>query len=358
MRILRILGIVLVAAVVAAAVSTLVVLNHRDAGPGTPGPVSPSGPDGGSLAAVQRAEPSVVRVERGPASAVQASPSAAAAASGGGVVPPTPSPGGTGVVIDGRGYILTAEAVVAGASTISAAIPGGRTVLATVVASDPQDALTLLKVDSAGLHPISTIAAPQLVNGSGVVVLAAPPYRQVAVGAVAGIHASVSIADPSDPSRRRPLNDLLALDVVPREGQLGAPVLDAAGRLAGVVVAGGTQAYAVDMTQAQPLVQQMIDLGHLTYPSLGFEYQQLSVTEAADRGVAGGVLVASVERAAREAGLVVGDLVLSADGTTLDPSHPLAHILRGAAVRQQVALAVSGPDGPRKITLAVRLVSP
>ncbi|HEV1998841.1 MAG TPA: trypsin-like peptidase domain-containing protein, partial [Candidatus Dormibacteraeota bacterium] len=150
MRILRILGIVLVAAVVAAAVSTLVVLNHKDAGPGTPGPLSSSGSDGGSLAAAKRAEPSLVRVERGPASVApvpatpSGSPSAAAAPSAGGGVSPVAKPGGTGVVIDERGYILTAEAVVAGASTISAAIPGGRKVPAAVVASDPLDALTLL----------------------------------------------------------------------------------------------------------------------------------------------------------------------------------------------------------------------
>ena len=350
MRILRILGVVLVAAVVAATVSTLVVLNHQSAGSGTVGPLSPSGSDGGSLVAVQRAEPSVVRIERGPSPLPSVSGAAAAS--------PGAASGGSGVVIDSRGYILTAEEVVAGASTISVAIPGGKTVPATVVGSDPQDALTLLKVDAAGLHAISTTSAPQLVDGSGVVVLAAPPYSQVAVGAVASVHASVSIADPSDPSRRRPLNDLFALDVAPRDGQLGAPVLDGSGRLAGMVVAGGTQAYAVDMTQAQPLVQQLVDSGRLSYPSLGFQYQQLAVSEAADHGVPGGVLVVSVEPGAATAGLAVGDVVVSANGTTLDPAHPLARILRGMAVRQGVELSVAGPAGQRSLTLNIQLVSP
>lgn len=337
MRVLRVLGVVLVAAVVAAAVGVLVVLNHQDAGPATPVPLGPSGSDSGSLAAVRRAQPSVVRVERG------ASPAAS---------------GGTGVVIDARGYILTAEAVVAGASTISAAIPGGRTVVATVVGSDPQDALTLLKVDSGGLHPIITTGAPPLVKGAAVVVLAAPPFSHVAVGSVAGIHASVSIADPSEPSHRRPLNDLIALDIGTREGQLGAPVLDGGGRLAGIVVAGGTQAYAVDMTNALPLVQQLVDSGHVSYPSLGFEYQQLSASEAADRGVPGGVLVVSVGQPATDAGLNTGDVVLSADGTTLDPAHSLSRILRGMSVRQEVALQVNGGAGQHRVTLNVQLLSP
>jgi serine protease Do len=263
------------------------------------------------------------------------------------------------VVIDARGYVLTAEAVVAGASTIGVAVPGGKTVAASVVGSDPQDALTLLKVDSPGLHPLSTSGASQLANGAGVVVLAAPPYSQVAIGAVASVHASVAIADPSNPLRRRPLNDLLALDVAPRDGQLGAPVLDGAGRFAGMVVAAGTQAFAVDMTQAQPLVQQLVDGGRVTYPTLGFEYQQLSVSEASDHGVAGGVLVSSVEQPTADAGLAVGDVVVSANGTTLDPAHPLARLLRGLSVRQAVQLLVSSRGGqPHQLTLFVQLVSP
>ena len=348
MRIPRILGVVLVAVMVAAAVGTLVVMNRQGSGAATPAPPKPSGSDSGSVAVVKRVQPSLVRVERG----VAPSPSSAAASGSG------EYPGGTGVVIDARGYILTAEAVVAGASTISAVIPGGTTLRATVVGSDPQDALTLLKVDSGGLRPISTTGTPELVNGSAVVVLGAPAYGEFIAGAVADVHASASITDPSDPSHRRPLNDLIALDVAQREGQLGALVLDGAGRLAGIVVAGDTQAYAVNMMMAQPLVQQLVDSGHVSYPSLGFEYRQLSLPEAAVRGVPGGVLVVSAGQAAKDAGLKAGDVVMSADGTTLDPAHALSRILRGMAVRQGVALLVSDGAGQRHLVLNVQLLSP
>jgi S1-C subfamily serine protease len=345
-RLLRVLGVVLLAAVVAAVVSTLVVVNRRVDQVGR-GQLASNGQGGGSVGAVQRAEPSVVRVERGAAGRAPAGSST-----------PGEVQGGSGVVIDARGYVLTAEALVAGADALAVAVPGGRTVPARVVGSDAQDALTLLRIEPAGLHAIGLGGATVLDTGSGVVVLAAPPYLQAAVGAVASAHASTLIDDPSNPGRRRPLNDLLALDVSPREGQLGAPVLDAAGRLAGLVVAAGDRVYAVDMTQAQVQVQQLIDSGKSSYASLGFQYQQLSASEAADRDVPGGVRVVSVDARAQAQGLNVDDIVISANGTSLDPGHPLSRLLRGLPVKQSVAL-VARPmaGGSRKaLSLEVQLV--
>ncbi|MDQ6747141.1 MAG: PDZ domain-containing protein, partial [Candidatus Dormibacteraeota bacterium] len=172
-------------------------------------------------------------------------------------------------------------------------------------------------------------------------------------------HASVAIPDPSDPTRGRSLNDLLALDVAARDGQLGAPLLDASGRLAGLVVATGSQLYAMDMSQSQPEVQQLVDSGHVSYPTLGFDYRQLSVTEAADRDVQGGVLVVGVApgSAAAQAGLAAGEVVVSANGTTLTPARPLRRLLRGLAVRQGVALVVKTATGKKNLSLDVQLVS-
>ncbi|MEA2682761.1 MAG: serine protease Do [Chloroflexota bacterium] len=361
MRIARILGIVLVAAVVAAAVSTVVVLNRRSPDQVGRGPLVQGGAGDSALAAVQKAEPSVVRIDRS-APGATLSPGLTPSP-GAGTASPSPAAavtGGTGVVVDARGYILTAEALVAGAQALSVAVPGGRTVPARVVGSDPVFALTLLKVDANNLHALSSSGTSALGDGAGIVVLAAPPYAQVAVGAVASAHASAAIADPSNPEQRRVLNDILGLDVASRDGQLGAPLLDASGRLAGLVVATGPQLYAIDMSQAQADVQQLVDAGHVSYPTLGFEYQQLSVSEAADHDVPGGVLVIGVGNAtaAAQAGLGLGDVVISAAGTTLDPTHPLQRLLRGMAVRQQVPLVVKTGSARRNISLDVQLVSP
>jgi putative serine protease PepD len=220
--------------------------------------------------------------------------------------------------------------------------------------------LALLKVEAGNLKPLQVFAGNPLETGSGVAVMAAPPGFQLAVGAVATAHTTTMVSEPAQPGRQVVLNDVAALEVASRDGQLGAPVLDGAGRLIALVVSAGSQTYAVDMADAQQSVQQLIDTGHVSSPSLGFEYRQLTASEASGRGVTAGVEVLAVTSggAAAQAGVAVGDIVLSANATTLDPAHPLIRILRGLAVRQSVALLVKTATTTRPVSVPLALVSP
>lgn len=350
MPILRLVGLLGLAVVVAAGVSYAVTaLLRRDTTPTVSrGPIAQPGQPDGPQTAAQRATDSVVRILTGPASSPSAGPSPAAAA------------GGTGTVVDARGFVLTAETLVAGAASISVVLPSGRTVPALVAGTDPEEGLALLKVEAGGLHALQFTGGSAMETGSGVAVMAAPPGFQMAVGAVAAAHNSINVADPATPGRGRVLNDAVALDVTIRDGQLGAPILDGAGRLIGVVVTSSPQLFGVDMIDAQPSVQQLIDSGHVSFPSLGFEYRQLTAAEAAARGVATGVQVVAViaGSSAAEAGIAVDDVVVSANATNLDPTHPLIRILRGLSVRQTVALSVKTAGGTRAVSVPLALVSP
>jgi len=340
--------VVVVAAGVSYAVTTLL---RRDTTPTVSrGPIAQPGQADGPQTAAQRAADSVVRILTGAVSSPTAGPSPS----------PVSSAGGTGTVVDARGFVLTAETLVAGAASITVVLPSGRTVPALVAGTDAEEGLALLKVEAGSLHALQFTGGAAMETGSGVAVMAAPPGFQMSVGAVAAAHNSINIADPSTPGQGRVLNDAVALDVSVRDGQLGAPILDGAGRLIGVVVASAPQVFGVDMTDAQPSVQQLIDSGHVSFPSLGFEYRQLTAAEAAARGVPAGVEVLTVaaSSSAAGAGIAVGDLVLSANGTQLDPSHPLIRILRGLSVRQAVALSVKTAGGTRAVSVPLALVSP
>ncbi|MEA2646877.1 MAG: serine protease Do [Chloroflexota bacterium] len=350
MRALRVAGPVLVAAVVAAVVSALVVYNRGliTGDPVSRGPLPQVGQQEGAQAAAQRAAASVVRIETGPASS------------------PVPGPvgkvgaGGSGVIIDSRGYVLTAQAAVAGASRVTVAVPGQKTLDARVVGSDPLTGVTLLKIDGS-FKAVTLGGAGPLDTGNGIVVMAAPPAIQLAVGAVALAHGTVSIDDAAAPGNHRTLNDVVALDVAARDGQLGAPLLDGAGRVVGVVIATGATTWAADATNAQPDVSQLIDTGRVSYPWLDFEYRQLSVSEAADRELPGGVVVLRVvpASAADQAGLRAGDVVVSVGGQVLDITHPLDRLVRGLAVRQSVTAVARPAQGgaDRNLNLVVDLVS-
>src|SRR5258708_484559 len=221
----RLGGLVAVVAVVAAGVSYGVATwLRRDTTPTvTRGPIAQPGQPDGPQTAAQRAADSVVRVVTGPIASPGAGPTPAVA-------------GGTGAVVDSRGFVLTAETLVAGAASISVVLPTGRTVPALVAGTDVEEGLALLKIEAGSVHALQVGGGASMDTGSGVAVMAAPPGFQMSVGAVAGAHNSIAIADPATPGHSRVLNDVVALDVTVRESQLGAPILDGAGRLIGVVV--------------------------------------------------------------------------------------------------------------------------
>ncbi|MHB8510263.1 MAG: S1C family serine protease [Candidatus Dormibacteria bacterium] len=344
---LLLLGMIVV---IAAAGGTTMYLARRPAAQGGVARAQVQGTTGAETAvtAASSAAPSVVRVETGAA-------------------PPdgSPGPGGTGVVIDPRGYVLTAEAVVAGASTLAVAVPGGRTLAVTVVGSDPTLGLTLLKVENGALRAVAIASANPLRAGAGVVLLGASPAPEVAVATVSSTNVSVAVADAAHPGQQRLLNGMLGLDLSPRDGEAGAPLVDGQGRLIGVVVAveangGQPVAWAVDMADAASSIQQLIQAGHVTDQTLGFDYRQLTPTLAADAGVPGGVVVTQVSpgSAAEQAGLLVGEVVVSAASTVLDEGHPLRRLVRDLPLHQSVALRVRSGEAERTVTVSVIQVEP
>ena len=118
---------------------------------------------------------------------------------------------------------------------------------------------------------------------------------------------------------------------------------------------------AADTADAQPSISQLEDSGRVSFPSLNFDFQQLSPTDAALKGVSAGVLVLAVTPGSPEdrAGLVPGDVVTAVAGQALDPGHPLQRLLRGLAVHQTVTVAVHPVTGSdRNISMAVELASP
>ena len=346
---LRLAGWVALAAVVAGVTSTLLYLRLRPATIEGRGPQPSGAVVSGNVAAAQKALASVVRISTGPAP----SPSAGQ--------PVDIGPGGSGVVVDDRGFILTAEQVIAGAQEISVAAPGGKSGSARVIGSDHVSGLSLLKVDVTGLQPIDASGGAALAPGSGVVVAAAPPGPQVMLGGVAGVGVSTTTPDPASPGQRRVLNDLVALDVTQRDSTLGAAVVDGNGRLVGLVVANGGGTWASAYSDFSAGLQQLIESGRVTYPWLDYTYQDLSLAAAAGRGVGAGALVLAVTPGSRAAtaGLVAGDIVTAVNGNNLDAQRTLRRALKDLASGQDATLAVRAPDGSsRNITIPVTVETP
>jgi putative serine protease PepD len=138
---------------------------------------------------------------------------------------------GTGVIVADNGTILTANHVISGGGTVTVTFADGTTANANVAAADP-------KLDIAALTPakLPQVVVPATIGGGADV--GAPV---VAIGNPLGLTDSVSAGVVSGLGRTADtdhgkFSGLLQFDASVNPGSSGGPLLDAHGRVIGIVV--------------------------------------------------------------------------------------------------------------------------
>ena len=138
---------------------------------------------------------------------------------------PTERPAGSGVIFHSDGYILTAHHVVSNARRIVVVTAGEFRAPAVVVSTDPEQDLTLLKIETVGLSesPIGYAGAVQL--DEEVVTVGFPfGLREAAVS-----HGRIAAV------RTKGVKRVFQVDAAFNPGSSGGPVFNSQGELIGIV---------------------------------------------------------------------------------------------------------------------------
>ncbi len=135
---------------------------------------------------------------------------------------------GTGVVIDGRGYILTSAGLIADALSVAAHTDSGSILTARVVGADADSDLALIKVSTNELTALELAPAPN-VGLARALAVAAPPVQG------AGLWLAVSDLVPNSGGSTATSPTNMTLGVQLPTLAVGAPVLDPLGRVLGIV---------------------------------------------------------------------------------------------------------------------------
>jgi putative serine protease PepD len=167
---------------------------------------------------------------------------------------------GSGFVVSSDGLILTNNHVVNGATTIEVCFEDGRQLAGTVVATDPQHDLALVRVAATGLTPLALGDSSALLVGQVAIAIGSPLGTfsdTITQGIVSGLGRSIDVS--TDGSRRTThLAGLIQTDAAINPGNSGGPLLDAAGRVIGIVTASAANSqgvgFAVPIAAALPLV--------------------------------------------------------------------------------------------------------
>ncbi|MEU4237223.1 trypsin-like peptidase domain-containing protein [Actinoplanes sp. NPDC026619] len=140
---------------------------------------------------------------------------------------------GSGVIISSDGLILTNNHVIAENGTVSVRLSSGKTVAATVVATDTTNDLALVQATGlSGLTPVTFGTNDSVVVGDTVLAFGAPLGLEdtVTSGIVSALDRSVDTGDEK-------LSGLLQTDAAINQGNSGGALVDTSGHVIGINVA-------------------------------------------------------------------------------------------------------------------------
>ncbi len=143
----------------------------------------------------------------------------------------TASGAGAGIVLTSDGYIVTCNHVVTGATSVSVVLADGKTLDATVVATDATNDVAVLKIAATGLTVAVVGSSGDLVVGDTAVAIGNPLElgNTVSQGIISSLSRSITMDNNT--------MDLLQTDAAINPGNSGGGLFNSEGQLIGIVVA-------------------------------------------------------------------------------------------------------------------------
>ena len=264
---------------------------------------------------------------------------------------------GSGFILSSDGYVLTNSHVVDDASEVMVKLTDKREFRAKVIGVDKRTDVAVLKIDATGL-PRVTIGDPdKLKVGEWV----------AAIGKPFGLENTITAGIVSAKGRELPNENLVPFiqtDVPINPGNSGGPLFNMKGEVVGINSliysrTGGYMglAFAIPIDVAMSAVKQIQDKGRVTRGRIGVQIQEVSKETADAFGLAkaSGALVNSVEKGgpAEKGGVESGDIILKADGRTVNTSSELPRIITQVKPGTKIPLQVWRKGATKDLTITV-----
>lgn len=254
--------------------------------------------------------------------------------------------GGTGIIWQSDGRIITNNHVVARASRdVQVVLPDGRTFAAKVLHRNPQLDLALLSIEGEHLHALSVGDSSALRVGEWVFAIGHPWGQRWALTAgIVSTKSSVQLA--SDLT-----TEYIKSDVRLAPGNSGGPLLNADGQVVGVnaMIFGGDLSVAIPSNVVSAWLARLPQ----ARVTLGIHIQAVTLSETLRERIRGertqGLLV--VDTSARQLhpdDLLVGDILLEVAGKPVSD---------GATLRALLAQSEAGKSVPMTIARGGNVIS-
>ncbi|NDY56855.1 PDZ domain-containing protein [Desulfovibrio sulfodismutans] len=265
---------------------------------------------------------------------------------------------GSGVIIDGaKGLVLTNNHVIAGAETITAVLQDGRSFEADLLGSDADFDVAVLKLRGGTKLPQAVMGDSRDILIGEPAIAIGNPYgygHTVTTGVISAVGRALRAEDGAAYA------DLIQTDAAINPGNSGGPLVNIEGRVIGINMAirAGAEGigFAIPVEKARRVVTELMDTGKVSPVWLGLFGQGVDERTARYFGLPepAGLLVTEVAPGgtAQAAGIVPGDVVLSASGAKVEDAEHFQGLLRTVTAGEEVSLEILH-DGARR-TVGVR----
>jgi S1-C subfamily serine protease len=268
---------------------------------------------------------------------------------------------GSGVVVDGRGYIVTNNHVISEAANnpsqwkTTVVFNDGKEVPANLVGRDPKTDLAVLKVDNVNNLTVARLGDSDKVRVGDEVLAAGAPLglrSTVTHGIISALHRPVPLS--GEGSDTDTVIDAVQTDASINHGNSGGPLINMNSQVIGINTAGKSLSdsasglgFAIPVNEAKTVAQTLIRDGKIVHATLGVN------TRSVNNAVASGAQVANVKAGspAQKAGILENDVVVKVGNRRVADSDEFVVAVRELTIGKPVPVEVIR-DG-RHVTLTV-----
>ncbi len=266
---------------------------------------------------------------------------------------------GSGILIDGEGYIVTNNHVVEDAQSIYLELVNGRSYSADIVGTDPLSDLAVIKINAENLPYASWGESGSLSLGEWVLAIGNALGEGIIVtqGIVSRLNTSVDVGGNT-------LYGLIQTTTAINPGNSGGPLVNMSGEVIGItsvkIVASEVEGmgFAISSNEAKPVIEDLIRHGHVTYPWLGVGVRTVNslIAAARDLSVDRGALIETVVAGspAEAAGLRVSDVINRFNDQEISNIASLVQAIRNTGIGEEVEIVFVRGEDTR--TTSARLV--
>jgi S1-C subfamily serine protease len=238
--------------------------------------------------------------------------------------------------------VLTASHVLEREEDLTVGTGDGRTLPARFVGRDPSSDLAVLKVEGLDAEAAAPAEGPARIGQLALAV--GSPGRGEGPRASLGVVSSVG--GPMRMWRGTRLERYIQTDATPYPGFSGGPLIDARGRVLGIMTTGLARgaALAIPAEIAWRVARTLEERGSVRRGYLGILSQPVRLPDGQRPGLTqrGGLLVVGVEDGspAGRGGIIIGDILATLDGQPVEDTEDLLVLLTDERIGREAQIQV------------------